>query len=31
VRDLQRIMNEESRRSVHKPTETNFYSVGGHL
>jgi len=31
VRDLQRIMNEETRRSVHKPTETNFYSVGGHL
>lgn len=31
VRDLQRIMNEETRRSVHKPSETSFYSVGGHL
>jgi len=31
VRDLQRIMNEETRRSVHKPTETTYYSPGGHL
>lgn len=31
VRDIQRILNEENRRSTHKPTETNFYSVGGHL
>ena len=31
VRDIQRIMNEESRRSVHKPTETTYYSPGGHL
>jgi hypothetical protein len=31
VRDIQRILNEETRRSTHKPTETNFYSVGGHL
>jgi hypothetical protein len=31
VRDIQRILNEENRRSTHKPTETNYYSVGGHL
>ena len=31
VRDLQRIMNEETRRSVYKPTETTYYSPGGHL
>jgi hypothetical protein len=31
VRDIQRILNEENRRSSHKPTETSFYSVGGHL
>jgi len=31
VRDIQRILNEEDRRRVHKPTETSFYSVGGHL
>ncbi|MGA2159978.1 MAG: hypothetical protein ABSG90_12265 [Dehalococcoidia bacterium] len=31
VRDLQRILNEENRRRVHPPTETNYYSVGGHL
>jgi hypothetical protein len=31
VRDIQRILNEESRRSSFKPTETNYYSVGGHL
>ncbi|MDD5220680.1 MAG: hypothetical protein PHV11_08945 [Candidatus Bipolaricaulis sp.] len=31
VRDIQRILNEENRRSSYKPTETNYYSVGGHL
>jgi len=31
VRDISRILNEENRRMVHKPTETNYYSVGGHL
>jgi len=31
VRDLQRIINEEDRRSVHRPSLTEFYSVGGHL
>jgi len=31
VRDIQRILNEEDRRRVYRPTETQFYSVGGHL
>lgn len=31
VRDLQRILKEEDRRSNFKPTETKYYSVGGHL
>lgn len=31
VRDIQRILNEENRRSSYKPTETSYYSVGGHL
>jgi len=31
VRDIQRILNEESRRSSFKPTETSYYSAGGHL
>jgi len=31
VRDIQRILNEENRRSVTPATRTNYYSVGGHL
>jgi hypothetical protein len=31
TRRIQRIFNEESRRSSFKPTETSYYSVGGHL
>lgn len=31
VRDIQRILNEENRRSVTPGIKTNYYSVGGHL
>jgi len=31
IQNLQRIINEEDRRSVHRPSLTEFYSVGGHL
>ncbi len=31
VRDIQRILNEETRRSVTPSIRTNYYSVGGHL
>lgn len=31
TRRIQRILNEESRRSSFKPTETSYYSPGGHL
>jgi hypothetical protein len=31
VRDIQRILNEESRRSITPSAKTDYYSVGGHL
>lgn len=31
VRDIERILKEENRRSTFKPTETSYYSPGGHL
>jgi hypothetical protein len=31
VRDIQRILNEETRRSFTPATRTEYYSVGGHL
>jgi hypothetical protein len=31
TRRIQRILNEENRRSVTPATRTNYYSVGGHL
>ena len=31
TRRIQRIYNEETRRSSFKPTETSYYSPGGHL
>ena len=31
VRDIQRILNEENRRSVTPSTKTSYYSTGGHL
>jgi hypothetical protein len=31
VRDIQRILNEENRRTVTPGTQTSYYSTGGHL